>query len=75
MNTSTVRALVTGAASGLGLATARVLASRGAHVVLLDLPSSQGGDRATEIGTNARFFGGTMFFVVADVDLDRLFIL
>ena len=64
MNTSVVRALVTGAASGLGLATARVLASKGAHVVLLDLPSSQGGDRAAEIGANARFHGGRVCCLV-----------
>jgi NAD(P)-dependent dehydrogenase (short-subunit alcohol dehydrogenase family) len=35
-------ALVTGAASGLGLATATALASQGATVVLVDLPSSNG---------------------------------
>ena len=35
-------ALITGGASGLGLATARALAAAGAHVTLLDLPSSAG---------------------------------
>src|SRR4051794_41777906 len=43
-------AIVTGGASGLGLATATELAKAGAHVVIADLPSSPGEDRAKEIG-------------------------
>jgi NAD(P)-dependent dehydrogenase (short-subunit alcohol dehydrogenase family) len=43
-------ALVTGGASGLGLATARRLAAAGAKVVISDLPSSPGVERAREIG-------------------------
>jgi NAD(P)-dependent dehydrogenase (short-subunit alcohol dehydrogenase family) len=43
-------ALVTGGASGLGLATGRTLAAAGARVVLLDLPSSAGAERAAELG-------------------------
>ena len=43
-------ALVTGGASGLGLATARRLADAGAHVVIVDLPSSAGAERAAELG-------------------------
>jgi NAD(P)-dependent dehydrogenase (short-subunit alcohol dehydrogenase family) len=43
-------AIVTGGASGLGLATATELSKAGAHVVLLDLPSSAGADRASELG-------------------------
>lgn len=35
-----LRALVTGGASGIGLATARLLAGRGAHVAVLDLDPS-----------------------------------
>jgi NAD(P)-dependent dehydrogenase (short-subunit alcohol dehydrogenase family) len=48
-------ALVTGAASGLGNATARTLHAAGAKVVLLDLPASEGGAAATELGERARF--------------------
>jgi NAD(P)-dependent dehydrogenase (short-subunit alcohol dehydrogenase family) len=43
-------AVVTGGASGLGAATARRLADRGAHVVILDLPESDGKAVAEEIG-------------------------
>jgi NAD(P)-dependent dehydrogenase (short-subunit alcohol dehydrogenase family) len=47
--------LVTGGASGLGWATAKRLAGRGARVVIVDLPGSAGADRATELGEGARF--------------------
>lgn len=43
-------ALVTGGASGLGLATAKRLIAAGAKVVISDLPSSAGAARAPEIG-------------------------
>jgi len=43
-------ALVTGGASGLGLATARRLAAAGATVTIVDLPSSAGADLAAELG-------------------------
>lgn len=42
-------ALVTGGGSGLGEATARALAGRGAKVTLLDLPSSNGAEVAEHI--------------------------
>jgi NAD(P)-dependent dehydrogenase (short-subunit alcohol dehydrogenase family) len=42
-------AVITGGASGLGNATARRLAAAGAHVVLVDLPQSDGAARAAEI--------------------------
>ena len=43
-------ALVTGGASGLGLATARSLAAAGAAVTIVDLPGSAGADIAGELG-------------------------
>jgi NAD(P)-dependent dehydrogenase (short-subunit alcohol dehydrogenase family) len=48
-------ALVTGGASGLGNATARALHEAGAHVLLLDLPTSEGAAAATAVGERARF--------------------
>ncbi|RNI23840.1 SDR family NAD(P)-dependent oxidoreductase [Flexivirga caeni] len=54
IDSSTV-ALVTGAGSGLGEATARKIAAQGAAVVILDLPTSKGADVAESIGDRARF--------------------
>lgn len=48
-------AIITGGASGLGLATARRLHKRGAQVVIVDLPTSEGAARADELGAGARF--------------------
>lgn len=58
MKVDGLRALVTGGASGLGGATARWLAARGASVSVLDLESSSGASVAAEIGG---------VFVAADV--------
>jgi NAD(P)-dependent dehydrogenase (short-subunit alcohol dehydrogenase family) len=43
-------ALITGGASGLGLATARRLVAAGGHVTIIDLPSSKGAELADELG-------------------------
>jgi NAD(P)-dependent dehydrogenase (short-subunit alcohol dehydrogenase family) len=43
-------AVVTGAASGIGLATSRRLASEGAHVVVVDMNAEAGQALATELG-------------------------
>jgi NAD(P)-dependent dehydrogenase (short-subunit alcohol dehydrogenase family) len=48
-------ALVTGGASGLGLATVRRLHADGAGVVIVDLPSSQGEMVAKELGDRVLF--------------------
>jgi NAD(P)-dependent dehydrogenase (short-subunit alcohol dehydrogenase family) len=50
--------LVTGGASGLGLATVRLLVERGARCVILDLPSSNGAEVAAQLGERARFAPG-----------------
>ena len=42
--------VVTGAASGLGFADARLLASQGAHVVMTDIDVERGSALAKEIG-------------------------
>jgi len=51
-------ALVTGGASGLGLATATALHEAGAAVVLLDLPGAPGPAIAATLGDRARFVAG-----------------
>ena len=51
-------ALVSGGASGLGLATVQRLAEAGAHVVILDLPSSKGADVAERLGERVVFSAG-----------------
>jgi NAD(P)-dependent dehydrogenase (short-subunit alcohol dehydrogenase family) len=50
MDVSGHAAIVTGAASGLGAATARALAAAGARVALLDLNAGDAGTLADEIG-------------------------
>ena len=58
-------AVITGGASGLGLATAKALLDEGAKVVLLDLPSSAGQDVAKAL--NSEFGGDRAAFAPADV--------
>ncbi|WP_433761379.1 SDR family NAD(P)-dependent oxidoreductase [Nocardia sp. CA-135398] len=48
-------ALVTGGASGLGLATARRIIDRGGRVVLADISEEQGAKAVAELGDSAQF--------------------
>lgn len=50
MDINGVSAIVTGGASGIGAATARLLAAKGAKVVIADLQADKGEALATEIG-------------------------
>ena len=50
MDLNGVSAIVTGGASGIGAATARLLASKGAKVVVADLQEDKGTALANEIG-------------------------
>lgn len=49
----TKRAVITGAASGIGLAIAQTLAAQGADVILLDLDETKAVEVAASIGQNA----------------------
>lgn len=55
MNIDGAVAIITGAASGLGNATAHALHNRGAHVILIDLPTSTGDQAAQSLGKRATF--------------------
>jgi NAD(P)-dependent dehydrogenase (short-subunit alcohol dehydrogenase family) len=55
MDLTNASAVVTGGASGLGLATVRRLADRGAEVTILDLPGSDGAAVAAGLGGSVRF--------------------
>jgi NAD(P)-dependent dehydrogenase (short-subunit alcohol dehydrogenase family) len=55
MELASVRAVVTGGASGLGRATAARLAGAGARVAILDRPASPGADVAKSLGDAAVF--------------------
>ncbi|MEE8339599.1 MAG: SDR family NAD(P)-dependent oxidoreductase [Xanthomonadales bacterium] len=56
MKLNQVKALVTGGASGLGLAVARHLIAHGAKVALLDINDEAGAAAAAELGDDARYF-------------------
>ncbi|MFE4667548.1 SDR family NAD(P)-dependent oxidoreductase [Streptomyces sp. NPDC056716] len=55
MDTAKKVAVVAGGGSGLGRATARLLAGQGAAVAVLDLPSGRGAETAAELGASATF--------------------
>ena len=55
MQIKDLRAIVTGGASGLGLATAERIVRGGGKVVLLDVNEAQGSAAAASIGANASF--------------------
>jgi 3-hydroxyacyl-CoA dehydrogenase / 3-hydroxy-2-methylbutyryl-CoA dehydrogenase len=55
MELSSVKAVITGGASGLGRATAARLVAAGARVALLDRPASAGADVAKELGQSTVF--------------------
>lgn len=56
MDITQAKAVVTGGASGLGLATARRIVEAGGKVALLDLNDEQGAGSAAALGENAGFF-------------------
>lgn len=55
MQINGLSALVTGGASGLGLATAQQLTRRGASVTVVDLPASDGAEAAEMLGEHTQF--------------------
>lgn len=55
MKLKDVTALVTGGASGLGLATVERIVEGGGRAVIVDLPSSAGGEEARRLGTSVSF--------------------
>lgn len=55
MNLATAKAVISGGASGLGLATARRVIESGGHVALLDVNDEQGQASAIELGERATF--------------------
>ncbi len=55
MDIATAKVLVSGGASGLGLATAKTVIDAGGHAVLLDINDEQGKQSADALGERARF--------------------
>jgi NAD(P)-dependent dehydrogenase (short-subunit alcohol dehydrogenase family) len=56
MQLDQVKAVVTGAASGLGLGVAEFLIARGAKVALFDISDDKGAEAVAALGVNARYF-------------------
>ena len=65
MDINGASAIVTGGASGIGAATARQLAAKGARVVVADLQAERGQELAHEIG------GAFVSVDVTDTDRSR----
>jgi NAD(P)-dependent dehydrogenase (short-subunit alcohol dehydrogenase family) len=55
MDTSSLKAIVTGGASGLGLAAARRVVAEGGRVALLDVQEQAGATAVAELGASATF--------------------
>ncbi len=55
MDTRTNTFIITGGASGLGLATAQMIVDNGGNAVLLDINTTAGEQAQTQLGPNARF--------------------
>ena len=55
MDLSTAKAVISGGASGLGLATAQRVIEAGGHAVLLDINDDQGNASADKLGANAKY--------------------
>ena len=58
MDLTDASAVVTGGASGLGLATVTKLLDRGVRVTIIDLPRSPGAEVAEKLGSHASFVTG-----------------
>ena len=55
MDLASAKAVITGGASGLGLATAQRVVAAGGHVALLDINDDQGAASAAELGEQATY--------------------
>ncbi|KAH9224414.1 hypothetical protein DL95DRAFT_419395 [Leptodontidium sp. 2 PMI_412] len=64
--------IITGAASGIGFATARLFASLGAQVVIADLDEDTGTQAAREIGHNCAFIKCDVTYWQEQLDLFRV---
>lgn len=56
MHKNSLKAVISGGASGLGFAVAKHIVTRGGQVALLDINAEQGSEAVKSLGENARFF-------------------